>query len=111
MPLPLRGLWKIRPFEKFSTKHTEPFSAEPFLTQAKGPMAGFFYAMVPDIDGRQRLRIETDANGKKSIDASGITARWESNPAGVRRSLPTEPSRPMMTRRPMKLEQRDEGDV
>ena len=70
------GVWKIKPFEKFSTKHAEPFTAEPFLTQAKGPLAGFFYMMVPDIDGRQRLRVGTDADGKKSIDSSGIAARW-----------------------------------
>ena len=34
--------------------------AEPFLTQAKGPAAPLFYAMVHDIDGRQRLKIEKD---------------------------------------------------
>ena len=55
------GVWKI--------EHRDEFSAEPFLTQAKGPIAGFFYAMVPDIDGRQRLQVETDADGKKSIDS------------------------------------------
>jgi hypothetical protein len=70
------GVWKIKPFEKFSTKFPEPFSAEPFLTTAKGPLAGFFYMMVPDINGRQRLRVDTDANGKKSIDSSGVAARW-----------------------------------
>ena len=70
------GLWKIKPVEKFSIQHPEPFTAKPFLTQAKGPMAGFFYAMVPDIDGRQRLRVETNAKGEKSIDCAGIIARW-----------------------------------
>ena len=45
------GVWKF--------KHAE-FSAEPFLTQAKGPAAPLFYAMVHDIDGRQRLKIEKD---------------------------------------------------
>lgn len=71
------GLWKIRPVEKFSTKHAEPFTAEPFLTQAKGPLAGFFYAMVPDINGRQRLRVEADDKGKKVINTDGIGARWD----------------------------------
>jgi len=45
------GTWKI----------TNPeFTAEPFLTQAKGPFARLFYAMVPDIDGRQRLFAKDD---------------------------------------------------
>jgi uncharacterized membrane protein YphA (DoxX/SURF4 family) len=56
----------------------EEFSAEPFLTQAKGPLAGFFYAMVPDIEGRQRLRMERDASGKaKSVDDGPIAKRWD----------------------------------
>ena len=37
------GVWKIT--------HADEFSAEPFLTQAKGPVSGLFYAMLPDIDG------------------------------------------------------------
>ena len=69
------GVWKIKPFEKFSTQYPQPFKAEPFLTTAKGPLAGFFYMMVPDINGRQRLRV-IEADGKKTIDSSGITARW-----------------------------------
>lgn len=44
------GVWKIR--------HAEEFSAQPFLTQAKGPLASLFYAMVPDLYGRERLQIE-----------------------------------------------------
>ncbi len=71
------GLWKIMPIEKFSTQHPAPFTAEPFLTQAKGPLAGYFYAMVPDIDARQRLHVVTSgADQKKSINSDGITARW-----------------------------------
>ncbi len=54
-----------------------PFSARPFLAQAKGPMAGFFYAMVPDIDAQERLRVVTDADGKKTIPGDVIAARWE----------------------------------
>jgi uncharacterized membrane protein YphA (DoxX/SURF4 family) len=41
------GWWKIT--------NSREFSAEPFLLQAKGPAAKFFYAMLPDIDGRERL--------------------------------------------------------
>jgi uncharacterized membrane protein YphA (DoxX/SURF4 family) len=53
------GVWKI--------KHRADFSAEPFLTQAKGPISGLFYAMVPDIDGRQRLQ---------PAAAADVAARW-----------------------------------
>lgn len=42
------GVWKI--------KHADEFTAEPFLSQAKGPIAPLFYAMLPDINGRQRLQ-------------------------------------------------------
>jgi uncharacterized membrane protein YphA (DoxX/SURF4 family) len=63
------GVWKI--------KHKDEFTAEPFLTQAKGPVAGLFYAMLPDIDGSQRLRVEPpDANGKPSINADALAGRW-----------------------------------
>jgi len=62
------GVWKI--------KHRDEFSAAPFLTQAKGPISPLFYAMIPDIDGRERLQIETDAKGKKSINSDAIAARW-----------------------------------
>ena len=37
---------------------------QPFLDEAKGPAAPLFYAMVPDIDGRQRLAIETSRTTK-----------------------------------------------
>jgi len=62
------GLWKIT--------HRDQFTAEPFLSQAKGPMAGFFYAMIPDINGRQRLQITTDEKGKKRINSDPFAARW-----------------------------------
>ncbi len=62
------GVWKF--------KHAE-FSAEPFLTQAKGPAAPLFYAMVHDIDGRQRLKIETDPKtGKSSISGKIYLDAW-----------------------------------
>lgn len=70
------GVWKI----------TNPeFSAEPFLTEAKGPAAPLFYAMLDDIDGRRRLQVEVDEKGAAVRDRSGapvVTAdeyldRWE----------------------------------
>ncbi len=56
--------------------HRDQFTAEPFLSQAKGPLAGFFYALIPDIDGRQRLHIVKDDNGKKRVNSDPIAARW-----------------------------------
>lgn len=43
------GVWKIA---------NPDFSAEGFLVNAKGPVAPLFYAMLPDINGRTRLKIE-----------------------------------------------------
>lgn len=54
------GIWKIR--------HADRFSAKAFLLEAKGPLARLFYRMVPDVDGRQRLRLEErefEEEGKK----------------------------------------------
>jgi uncharacterized membrane protein YphA (DoxX/SURF4 family) len=62
------GVWKIA--------HRNQFSSESFLIQAKGPVAGFFYAMIPDIYGRRRLPVISDENGKKRIDSDPIAARW-----------------------------------
>ena len=62
------GVWKI--------EHRDQFTAEPFLSQAKGPLAGFFYAMIPDVDGRQRLHVVTEGNGKKIVNSDPIAARW-----------------------------------
>jgi uncharacterized membrane protein YphA (DoxX/SURF4 family) len=80
------GVWKIghsdfRYDARWQAEGSELFTAMPFLTTAKGPVAGFFYAMVPDIDARQRLRVVTveekgKEKGKKSIDSSGFTERW-----------------------------------
>lgn len=70
------GVWKI--------KHRDEFSSEPFLTQAKGPLAPLFYAMVPDLDGRQRLLGEVKSKGESgdnvqrpSLAADAIAARWK----------------------------------
>ena len=54
------GVWKIT--------HADEFSAEPFLTQAKGPAAPLFYSMVPDLDGRQRLGPSSDDTGNPILD-------------------------------------------
>jgi uncharacterized membrane protein YphA (DoxX/SURF4 family) len=56
------GVWKI--------KHPE-FSAEPFLTEAKGPASGLFYAMLDDVDGKRRLVVARDDSGKPVRDKSG----------------------------------------
>ncbi len=54
------GVWKI----------TNPqFSAEGFLANAKGPAAPLFYAMLPDINGRSRLKIEPAAVANPLRDA------------------------------------------
>ena len=65
------GVWKIT--------HPE-FSAEGFLTQAKGPASWIFYAMVPDIDGSQRLAIVSRPNAEQ------LLAAWQkaSDDAGTR---------------------------
>ncbi len=62
------GVWKI--------KHYDEFTAEPFLTQAKGPISPLFYAMVWDIDGRERLKV-VEKDGKPSVDAGIFAARWD----------------------------------
>jgi uncharacterized membrane protein YphA (DoxX/SURF4 family) len=54
------GVWK--------TKHPE-FSADGFLVQAKGPAAPIFHAMVPDMYGTERLKIERVVSGQGSLDA------------------------------------------
>jgi uncharacterized membrane protein YphA (DoxX/SURF4 family) len=73
------GVWKI--------KHSHEFSAEGFLTQAKGPAAPLFYAMVPDIDGRQRLQGGTAAKGSTAPAADDIAAYWKSRWYGIRQNF------------------------
>jgi uncharacterized membrane protein YphA (DoxX/SURF4 family) len=64
------GVWKI--------SHADEFSAQPFLTQAKGPAAGLFYGMVPDLDGRQRLPITTDdKDGARAISPEVYQNAWQ----------------------------------
>ncbi len=54
------GVWKIG---------NPDFSAEGFLASAKGPVAPLFYAMLPDIDGRSRLKIETVPVAEPLVEA------------------------------------------
>ena len=66
--------WVARPSARpggWDVEHREEFSAEPFLTQAKGPLAGFFYAMVPDIDGRATLA------GREGRRRQADGGRWQ----------------------------------
>jgi uncharacterized membrane protein YphA (DoxX/SURF4 family) len=73
------GVWKINNPDKFKAE------AEGFLTGARGPFGPMFHAMVPDLDGRQRLQIditrvnETDAKGKdrEVIKDQPVEDRWE----------------------------------
>ena len=51
-----QGIWKLE---------TPSFSAAGFLSQAKGPLAEHFYAMVPDIDGREHLDFQTQLAAMK----------------------------------------------
>jgi len=79
------GVWKI--------KNARTFSAALYLSEAKGPAAPLYYAMLPDLEGRQRLGIteqkdgtielaaEKDPNGKvlwdEEKDASGkVVAKY-----------------------------------
>ncbi len=63
------GVWKITNYEKFSTT--------PFLVGAKGPAAPLYYWMVYDIDGKERLAIETNEKGNKLIPGQGYFDAWE----------------------------------
>ena len=65
------GVWKI--------KHRGEFTAEPFLTGAKGPLAPLFYAMTYDLDGQQRLALEvaTDKKGNKNVSCPWLSNRWD----------------------------------
>lgn len=79
------GVWKINHPVEFAAE------AEGFLTGARGPLAGVFYAMVPDIDGRDRLsgKLDTfemavdDSGGKKKktkvevVKNDARTQHWE----------------------------------
>lgn len=65
------GVWKIT--------HRHEFSAEPFLSQAKGPVSGLFYAMLPDLYGQDRLEpLKKTKDGKvEVVHCAWLTDRWE----------------------------------
>jgi uncharacterized membrane protein YphA (DoxX/SURF4 family) len=84
------GVWKINHSDfrhdemwksdmwRLDGDRSEAFTARPFLALAKGPVSGLFYAMLPDIDGRQRLKVVADKDDptKKSIDSRPIVDCW-----------------------------------
>ncbi len=63
------GVWKVT--------NPDKFAATPFLTMAKGPAAPLFYAMVYDIDGRQRLAPREDSGGELVITGEIYTDAWK----------------------------------
>jgi len=78
------GVWKVKRSDfrhdaMWKAENNDEFKAAPFLTTAKGPVAGFFYAMAPDIDAKERLHVEVvEVKGKKTnvINSDGIAERW-----------------------------------
>jgi len=64
------GVWKL----------VQPdFSAESYLLVAKGPLAPMFYAMVPDLYGRQRLQsMSAKGTGDSEISAECYLTAWRS---------------------------------
>ena len=63
------GVWKIANPDKFSTT--------PLLAMAKGPAAPLFYAMVYDIDGRERLTPTEAADGELLVTGAIYTNAWK----------------------------------
>ncbi len=56
------GVWKI--------KNPDKFSSVPLLKEAKGPAAGLFQGMIPDLEGRERLKVE------RVVVHEGLLAAW-----------------------------------
>ena len=63
------GVWKIANYDKFSTR--------PFLVMAKGPAAPFYYAMIYDLNGRERLKVEKGPNGKPIVRGESYINDWK----------------------------------
>lgn len=59
------GLWKVNHPVEFAGE------AEGYLTGARGPLAPMFYAMVPDLDGRERLSGQIEKIEITVLDAAG----------------------------------------
>lgn len=65
------GIWKLARPE---------FTSEPFLLEAKGPFAPIFYAMVPDVDGRIRLKLDPDGathGGRPAVSGDAYLQAWK----------------------------------
>ncbi|OHB78389.1 MAG: hypothetical protein A2V98_03280 [Planctomycetes bacterium RBG_16_64_12] len=64
------GVWKI--------EHADKFSATALMATAKGPAAPLFLAMIPDLDGRQRLDLkETEGDhGQKLVTSDAYVNAW-----------------------------------
>ena len=65
------------------------FSSEGFLVQAKGPLADEFHQLIPDYDGRQRLKLDTHTDAFKQY-ADGFAnhrSLTDEQLAGVKQAL------------------------
>ncbi len=68
------GIWKI--------ENADKFTADPFLSEAKGIAAPLFYAMLDDLDGRERLVVsypevtptDGDTNAVQQTDLATVTS-------------------------------------
>jgi uncharacterized membrane protein YphA (DoxX/SURF4 family) len=73
------GVWKLTHHDAFLAE------TEGFLSVARGPAAGFFNGLVPDIDGQKRLEHDLEivdvkdqeAGDGKPAKQSRLAARWE----------------------------------
>ncbi len=63
------GVWKIA--------HRKEFTAKPFLADAKGPASPLFYAMLSDLDGRDRLRVDVDDRGQQVVRGETYLNAWK----------------------------------
>ena len=73
------GVWKLNHHDAFLAE------TEGFLSVARGPAAGFFNQIVPDVDGRERLQHDLEfvevSDGDKSDEKSDkqlrLATQWE----------------------------------
>ncbi len=56
--------------------HEPKWTASPFFTGAKGPLAHYFEMMVWDVDGRARLNFARSKSGQVSIDPDQTLDAW-----------------------------------
>lgn len=62
------GVWKINPENEFSAK--------PFLATSKGPAAELFYAMLPDLNGVERLSVIENTEGEILLEGTIYRNAW-----------------------------------